>query len=287
MIVTYQIEDFCSPCLIPGQFMMDRFENIGRPANMEWPHKHNFYEILWLERGPSKHTIDQHSFELSLDSIFFIAPGQIHELAQEGDLRGYSIMFTADFLAMGDTSQETLSQLSFMENTYQNPALALVPKELDALFASLNLLHTEAGRIDRSANVIRHLLLVFLFQIKRMVAELPVSGKDNLQVLTVKKFKKLVESHFKQETRLSFFAESLFMTPAHLNEVVKAITGKTAGETVRERLLLETKRMLMHGHLTVGQIASELGFADFSYFSRQFKKQEGVSPAAFRKMKAD
>lgn len=287
MITTYHIEDFSSPCTIPNQFIMDRFENVGRPINMAWPHKHSFYEILWLEKGPSLHTIDQHSFELSLDSIFFIAPGQIHELEKEEDLKGYSVMFTEDFLALGDGGQDVLKGLSFMENTYTKPALTLVEKELNGLFASLNMLHLETARADRSAHVIRHLLLTFLFQIKRMVAETPDAAKDNLQVIRVKQFKKLVERHYKEETRLSFFADALFITTAQLNELVKAITGKTAGETIRERLLLEAKRMLIHGHLTVGQIAAELGFTDFSYFSRQFKKQEGLSPAAFRKLKMD
>ncbi|MBC8985186.1 helix-turn-helix domain-containing protein [Pedobacter sp. N36a] len=287
MIVTYQIEDFSSACPIPGQFMMDRFENIGRPINMVWPHKHSFYEILWLEKGPSLNTIDQHSFELSLDSIFFIAPGQIHELAKEEDLRGYSLMFTEDFLALGDAGLEVSTGLSFMEDTYAKPALALVEKELDGLFAALNLLYQETGRPDRSVNVIRHLLLTFLFQIKRMVGEAPASAKDNLQVMTLKKFKKLVDLNYMQETRLSFYADALFMTTAHLNEVLESINGKTAGETIREWLLLEAKRMLLHGHLTVGQIAAELGFTYFSYFSKQFKNQEGMSPAAFRRIKMD
>ncbi|WP_316748395.1 helix-turn-helix transcriptional regulator [Pedobacter gandavensis] len=284
MIVSYQLDDFRSSCAIPGQFILDRFEHIGRPLNMVWPHKHHFYEILWLEKGPSRHSIDQHSFELSLDAMFFIAPGQIHELQKAEDLSGYSIMFTAEFLALGDSPPDMPAQLSFMENTYENPAVTLPVKEREALMASLNVLHAEVGRTDRSVDIIRHLLLAFLFQVKRMVVEAPVSRKDNLRVMTVKKFKKLLEIHYKQETRLSFFAETLFITPAQLNEVLKAVTGKTAGETIRERLLLEAKRMLIHGHLTVGQIAAELGFADFSYFSRQFKKQEGLSPADFRKM---
>lgn len=285
MITSYQIADFNSACTIPGQFMMDRFELIGRPKNMVWPHKHNFYEILWLEKGPSRHTIDQHSFELSLSSIFFIAPGQIHELAQEGDLKGYSIMFTEEFLALGNDHHDVLSQLSFMENTYVQPAIMVLSQEQGLLNASLSMLHIEAKRGDRSVNVIRHLLLSFLFQIKRMVTELPVSTDDNLQVMTVKKFKKLLEVHYKQETRLSFFADALFLTPAQLNEILKTITGKTGGEIIRERLLLEAKRMLLHGCLTVGQIAADLGFSDFSYFSRQFKKQEGLSPTIFRKTK--
>ncbi|WP_316821831.1 helix-turn-helix transcriptional regulator [Pedobacter gandavensis] len=285
MIVTYQLGDFHSPCAIPGQFIMDRFENIGRPINMAWPHKHDFYEILWLEKGPSLHTIDHHSFELSFDSIFFIAPGQIHELEHEGNLRGYSIMFSPGFLALSDAGHELFSGLSFMEDTYAHPALKLLSKDKEELFNSLNSLHAEAARMDRSANIIRHLLLAFLFQIKRIIPEKPQSVKDNFQVITFKKFKVLLERHFKQETRLPFYADALFITTAQLNEVLKNVAGKTVGESIRERLLLEAKRMLLHGHLSVGQIAAELGFTDFSYFSRQFKKQEGLSPAAFRKTK--
>lgn len=285
MILSYQLEDFSSVCAVPGQFIIDRFENIGRPKNMVWPHKHSFYEILWLEKGPSMHKIDHHSFELSFDSIFFIAPGQIHELAQEDNLIGYSIMFSPEFLTLIEGGQELFSGLSFMEDTYAHPAITLLPKEMKELFSCLNMLLKEAERSDRSVDVLRHLLLVFLFQIKRMIDERPVLTYDKHQFIIVKKFKILLEQHYKEETRLSFFADVLCITTAHLNEVLKTVTGKTGAETIRERLLLESKRMLLHGDLSVGQIAAELGFTDFSYFSRQFKKQEGLSPVAFRRSK--
>lgn len=283
MIVSYHLEDFSSSFSIPGQFMMDRFEDIGKPVHMVWPHKHSFYEVLWIEKGPAQHLIDQHTFDLSSDALFFIAPGQIHELGQSENVKGYSIMFTEEFLSLSHASPEILMGLSFLENSHSKPSFSLSPDESKELASILNMLHHEAGRKDRSASVIRHLLLAFLFQIQRMMLSDQPAEPDNINLLSFRKFRKLIEQNYKKETKLSFFAAQLFITTAHLNEIAKKITGKTAGELIRERVLLEAKRMLIHGPWTVGQIAAELGFKDFSYFSRQFKKQEGLTPAEFRK----
>ncbi|RQO66128.1 hypothetical protein DBR43_28255 [Pedobacter sp. KBW06] len=283
MIISYHLEDFSAPFSIPGQFMMDRFEDVGKPADMVWPHKHSFYEVLWIEKGNAQHLIDQHTIDLHSDTLFFIAPGQIHELGHSENVKGYSIMFSEEFLSLSHANPEMLAGLSFLENSYSRPSLSLAPQQSEELGDIIGMLLKESGRKDRSASIIRHLLLALLFQIQRMMAGEASSEADNIQVLNLKKFKKLIEEYYKKETKLSFFSAQLFMTNAHLNEIAKKITGKTAGELIRERVLLEAKRMLIHGHWTVGQIASELGFKDFSYFSRHFKKQEGLTPAEFRK----
>lgn len=264
--------------------MMDRFENIGRPKSMVWPHKHSFYEILWIAEGSSKHKIDQYAFDLPGDSLFFIAPGQVHELDHLEAVKGYSIMFTEAFLALSRAKPETFLHLAFLENSHQQPSLLLSPGESIEMKPLLELLHRESGKEDRSPELIRHLLMAFLLSIQRIFDDTnPAEEVGNLNVEVFKKFKKLIEVHYKQESRLPFFAEKLFITPHHLNEITKKVTGKTAGELIRERILIEAKRMLIHGHWPVGQIAADLGFKDFSYFSRQFKKQEGISPVDFRK----
>lgn len=53
---------------------------------------------------------------------------------------------------------------------------------------------------------------------------------------------------------------------------------------IRDRGLVEAKRMLVYCNFPVGEISEQLGFMDFSYFSRQFKKQEGLSPTQYRKL---
>jgi AraC family transcriptional activator of pobA len=52
---------------------------------------------------------------------------------------------------------------------------------------------------------------------------------------------------------------------------------------IRDRVLLEAKRLLTNADMTAAEIAYELNFEDNSYFSRFFKKYEGVGPDEFRK----
>ncbi|RYZ32209.1 MAG: AraC family transcriptional regulator, partial [Sphingobacteriales bacterium] len=69
----------------------------------------------------------------------------------------------------------------------------------------------------------------------------------------------------------------------HLNALCQDLLGKTAGELIRDRILLEAKRLLVNADISISEIAWQLNFADNSYFSKFFKKQAGTTPEAFRK----
>ena len=75
----------------------------------------------------------------------------------------------------------------------------------------------------------------------------------------------------------------LAVTPNYLNSVCKSISGKTAGEIIRNRIVLEAKRLLVNSQFTISQIAFELNFEDNSYFTKFFKSNAGISPLDFRK----
>ena len=76
---------------------------------------------------------------------------------------------------------------------------------------------------------------------------------------------------------------SAILRSDYLNSVCKFITGKTAGEMIRNRIILEAKRLLVNTQSTISQIAFELNFEDNSYFTKFFKSNAGVSPIDFRK----
>jgi len=61
------------------------------------------------------------------------------------------------------------------------------------------------------------------------------------------------------------------------------LTGRSAGELIRDRILLEAKRLLINARMSISEIAGELEFSDNSYFTKFFKKYEGVTPDAFKK----
>jgi AraC family transcriptional regulator, transcriptional activator of pobA len=64
---------------------------------------------------------------------------------------------------------------------------------------------------------------------------------------------------------------------------VKTITGKSPTKWIDDTLVLEAKVLLYQTKLTINEVAAEIGIYDQSYFSRLFKKYEGVTPFEFRK----
>ena len=75
------------------------------------------------------------------------------------------------------------------------------------------------------------------------------------------------------------------ITPKHLSQTVKNLSGKTAKELIQDRVVLEAKRLLLHTPLSIKEIAYQLGFEEPLHFSAFFKNRAGVSPTFFKEAK--
>ena len=75
----------------------------------------------------------------------------------------------------------------------------------------------------------------------------------------------------------------LNISVVYLNEAVKATTGHSVSRFIMSQVVLYAKRLFANTDMTAQQIASDLGYVDYPYFSRLFKKIEGISPAEYRR----
>jgi AraC family transcriptional regulator, transcriptional activator of pobA len=277
----YTIGHFINQPQNPTEFEVTLFNSMPEP-DVEDPHKHTFYEIIWVESGATRQSIDYVSYDVNPQSLFFISPGQLHQFEEWQHVTGGSIMFTEDFLLVDRQDKGKLFELSFLDNLYGNPSLQLSEKDFKEVLHTIQLLMNEKGRKDYSLSIIRSLLNVLLDQIQRCVdleRGKPFSSK---YIVLFKQFKCLLDRSFTQNLTVSQYAEHLNITQHHLNDVVKQITGKTAGEAIRARSVLEAKRLLAYTDNTVTEIADHLGYEDPSYFARIFKKDTGTTPAEFK-----
>ena len=124
------------------------------------------------------------------------------------------------------------------------------------------------------------------------VYKLKDSHREELQeqpeptYLQFRTFKRLLEENYTVQHSVQFYASQLALSPRTLSDIASRYSGKTASEVVKDRLLLEAKRLIYSGQLSVKEIAAALGFEDAAYFSRFFTKNMGVSPQAFRQSKS-
>jgi AraC family transcriptional activator of pobA len=134
-----------------------------------------------------------------------------------------------------------------------------------------------------SQNIIRSYINIILFELTRVYEQsIPASGEHNIIDDKLREFENLIEKNFKKYHLVTDYATILHITANYLNAISTRRKGKAAGEVIRDRIILEAKRLLTHSDKTITQIAYDLGFEDNSYFGRFFKKYCDQTPAVFR-----
>lgn len=81
---------------------------------------------------------------------------------------------------------------------------------------------------------------------------------------------------------MQFYADRLCLTPKYLSQVVHAVSGRHAGDWIRDYVILEAKALLKSGQYTIQQVSDMLNFANQSFFGVYFKKAVGCSPTVYK-----
>jgi AraC-like DNA-binding protein len=277
----YSIGHFINQPANPTEFEIMRFDEMEEPDVADL-HKHTFYEIIWIEKGKSRQVIDYVDHEINPGSLFFISPGQLHVFEEWKPITGGSVLFTEDFLLLNHQDKERLFELSFLDNFYSNPVLRPDKKSFLEILQTIHQLSIEKKRKDYSPAMAQALLQVLLLQIQRSVdaqAKQIISKKN---IVIYKKFKTLIDVNFTKNLSVSEYASKLAITQHHLNHIAKEVTGETATDVIRARVMLEAKRLISFTDHSISEIAAELGYFDSSYFAKMFKAHTGTSPLEFK-----
>ena len=241
------------------------------------PHQHaGYHEVIFLTDGAGTHQIEDEVHEVAPGSIFFLTPGQVHCWDFTRIPRGYVLMFRAEWL-----------QAAFTGLPPAWPALYTVPahltlspgdrwQRLDRLMC--NLMDLEPAGPGHMQAAYLYLILEELGQARTQPGA-PARPGD---LASLERFRRLVEQAFRTERELDHYAGQLGLSPRKLNALCQRLSGRSARDLIRERILLEAKRLLTHSDATISEIAYELGFHDPSHFVKFFKQLTQLTPGAFR-----
>ena len=85
---------------------------------------------------------------------------------------------------------------------------------------------------------------------------------------------------------LQMVAEKLYLNKSYLSNLFRKETGQKMGDYIlRHRLALAKKEMDKHPAEALGSIAERSGFNSEYYLIRCFKKQYGITPGSYSKLK--
>ena len=282
-IPVYSLHNFSSPERNSQPFQVEVFD-ANRHFSVKYPHRHDFFEVLYLSDGSGYHVIDGNKYKIQPPCVFFMSPGQAHKIEFSNDIDGYIYIFTREFYLINQSNQNRLIEFPFFFTIRQdNPPLLLKEKKdirfLESLF---NKAVMEISHEKYSIELLRSILdltLTFCATLYKSEEIRLNKGKGHVMV---KKFFQLLEENYHKNLSVNEYADMLAVTPNHLTQTVNRLTGKPSSQIVKSKLVLEIKRLLVHTNLTVTEIAIALNFSDQSYFAKFFKRETGESPLQYR-----
>ena len=282
-IPVYSLQNFSSPERNAQPFQVEVFD-ANRHFSVKYPHRHDFFEVLYLARGSGYHVIDGNRYKIQPPCVFFLSPGQAHKIEFSNDIDGFIYIFTSEFYLINQSNQNRLIEFPFFFTIRQdNPPLQLNKENdvyfLESLFQKgVDELAKEKYSVDL-LRAILDLLLTFCATFYKSEENLLNKGKGHI---LVKRFFQLVEKNYQKNFTVNEYADKLAVTPNHLTQTVAQLTGRTSSQIIKLKQILESKRLLVHTSLSVTEIASHLGFSDQSYFAKFFKRETGKSPLQYR-----
>lgn len=283
-IPVYSLHNFSSQGRISQQFQVEVFD-ANRHFSVKYPHRHDFFEVLYLSKGSGFHVIDGNKYEIQPPCVFFMSPGQAHKIEFSGDIEGYIFIFTAEFYLINQTNQNRLIEFPFFFTIRQENRPLLLEYKEDVIFLE-TLFRKGIAEIEKGNDYSIDLMRSVLDLILTSCAILYKSDENSLSKgrghVVVKRFFQLVEENYQFNLPVNEYAGKLAITPNHLTQTVNQLTGKTSSQIIKSKQVLEIKRLLVHTNLSITEIATRLNFPDQSYFTKFFKRETGISPLQYR-----
>lgn len=218
-----------------------------------------FYELTIVISGELKYYCNNNETLLNSGNAVFIKPGNSRRR---------------------DLSKDNVNYVSFnficKENFDSFPQLikACTSTEIKLLIAACDEIYSKSfsGYEER----ISHILYTILLQLKNNLA---VVNSNSLCL----KIKQYIKQNLEGKVTLKDIGELTFFSPLYCDTLFRKETGKSIINYLIDERISEARRLLVENSLTLTSVAETVGFCDYNYFARMFKKRTGYTPTQYKK----
>ena len=283
-IKTYQFSD---SSVDNELFALKKMEDIYLISNGESdsPHRHNYYTIIFIERGKGTHFVDFTEYVVEDNTLYFILPDQMHQMKLTEVPRGWVMIFTEEFLIANSIPDKLINDIYLFNDYGQSPPLALNEAQMNVYLSLVTQMEQFSSSLEKyTLEAIGSLVKLFLIQSNNHCSLYKQNNPQLIETTNhlLRSVKRLLNEHYSTKHMVSDYADMLAVTADYLNKTVKGITGKSAKEHIQSKIATEAKRSLIFTNLSGKELAYELGFDESAHFNNFFKKTTGFTPSEFR-----
>ena len=278
--------------LLPGSTV---FQNDLLLTDVDAPLSHtsefiraNALQVLLLREGSLKINIDYTAYTILPDMMVVIMPTHIVQVQEiSPDFKGRLLIISHSFLQQTTHPVNSSPTIQYM-TIRKNPCVQLLPRETEVLYDNLAVLRAkmELRHHNLHRALLQNVILGFFIEIgnifydrKEFTTPPALTRKEEL----FESFLKLLYTRCREEHGVSFYADSLLITPQYLSLVLKELSGQSANKWIDDALLQESKLLLKAPQVSIQEVADALHLSDQSTFGKFFKRRTGMSPMEYRK----
>ncbi len=265
-------------------FQIHRYEHVLQNSRMfSPPNRWSYHRIGLLRQGEGELVTGIYKFSARKNTLVVI-PSRVVTSSRNwsSDVKGYILLFNIDFFLENNFSHELIRSKKVLTTSIR-PYIHLNDDQagkIAEIFETI-LLEKHAEHDDKN-ELIAVKIIELLVIIERLFQEELGLAAHPPSIEILRNFIALLDTHFTKQHSVKYYAEKLLIHPNHLNALIKKHTGLSAKESIRNKLLLETKYLLHSTKSSIKQISNEMGFRDPNNFSSFFARFEKLSPANYR-----
>ncbi len=254
----------------PNQFLIVEPLDYPNPYDFKMPHRHDYFEIILIRESGGEQLIDFVKTPLKAQSIYIIYPKQIHLLKRE-KAAGLILQFKKEIF-------EYIFPLQHHHLYFSQPEIALDKEQFGHLYQiaeNILMLNNSPKLSSLSIYKSYSYLQIILISLIEFYRERSVQSVNNF----AGKFLELISLHIKEKRKVADYAELMHITTDKLTALCKENFATTPLKLIHEELLLEIKRMMVLGKLSLKEIAYELNFDSTANFSSFIKTSTNKTPS--------
>jgi AraC-like DNA-binding protein len=262
-------------------------ENESAINNYKPPFRKDFYFIALVSHaGKTQITYDNTNVSGLNAFLVFQAPGLLYSFNRDKSANGYLLYFKKECLTFFKPDFE--KEFPFFNLLHTN-FFKLTQKKFDDFaphFEEVFRSYENAKDGDHKVAAIK--LLALLYELKDFTTAFKQweEAASSPQQILYQKFMQLLNNFYIEKRSIEEYAELLHVTPNHLSQTIKSVSGKNALSFISERLIMEARSLIQFTDFDMAEIAYQLNFSDPANFGKFFKKHTGLSPLEYRRQSA-
>lgn len=251
------------------------------------PHYHDFYEFVVYLGNAGVFQIKNGEYLVTRGDIVLIDIFTPHTLVttKDGYYERFSVSIDPSLLIQFSTPSSNLLDV-FNDSGKHHRILHMENAAFEKYLGLLNeyrSLSPQKNGSDILEKALIHHLLAYVYNDCATVSQYSATDSNHLSI--VAQIISYVDAHLNEELSLEQLSQLVNYSEYYVCRVFKRMTNKTLISYIQEKRI-EQAAYLLRQNIPVNKAAEQVGFNNYSYFYKTFKKLKGCNPANYREQRS-